>query len=180
MVGLGVELAGALNDFARGVLADYPNLCAEDLRIILIHARDRILPELSEPLARHAQERMTARGVSFKLNTRLADACPGRVVLNPAEEIRAQTLVWTAGTAPNPLLEKLPCERDKRGAVIVDRSLVKGIDGDGGKQEQGDYGRYVAAAACGFAFGTRRQDLSPSVYFWPTRPLRLRVKGPCL
>ena len=119
----GVELAGALNDFARGMLADYPNLRAEELRIILVHARDRILPELSEPLARYAQARMTERGVTFKLNTRLIDARPGAVILSPAEEIRAQTLVWTAGTAPNPLLKSLPVEQDKRGAVVVDSAL---------------------------------------------------------
>jgi NADH dehydrogenase len=120
-------LAGALNDFARGMLADYPNLRTEELRIILVHARDRILPELSEPLARYAQARMTERGVTFKLNTRLTDAGPGAVILRPAEEIRAQTLVWTAGTAPNPLLKTLSVEQDKRGAVIVDSALrVKG------------------------------------------------------
>ena len=119
----GVELAGALNDFARGMLADYPNLRAEELRIILVHARDRILPELSEPLARYAQARMTERGATFKLNTRLIDARPGVVILSPAEEIRAQTLVWTAGTAPNPLLKSLPVEQDKRGAVVVDSML---------------------------------------------------------
>jgi NADH dehydrogenase len=119
----GVELAGALNDFARGVLADYPNLGPEDVRIILVHARDRILPELSEPLARYARERMAERGVTFKLETRLADVRPGKVILNPVEEIPAQTLVWTAGTAPNPMLERLPCEKDKRGAVVVDSML---------------------------------------------------------
>jgi NADH:ubiquinone reductase (H+-translocating) len=119
----GVELAGALNDFARGMLADYPNLRAEELRIILVHARDRILPELSEPLALYAQARMTERGATFKLNTRLIDARPGVVILSPAEEIRAQTLVWTAGTAPNPLLKSLPVEQDKRGAVVVDSML---------------------------------------------------------
>jgi NADH:ubiquinone reductase (H+-translocating) len=119
----GVELAGALNDFARGMLADYPNLRAEELRIILVHARDRILPELSEPLVRYAQARMTERGVIFKLNTRLIDARPGAVILSPAEEIRAQTLAWTAGTAPNPLLKTLPVEQDKRGTVVVDSAL---------------------------------------------------------
>src|SRR5262245_24855376 len=125
----GVELAGALNDFARGILADYPNLRAEELRIILIHARDRILPELSEPLARYAQVRMTERGVIFKLNTRLIDVRPGTVILSPAEEISAQTLAWTAGTAPNPLLKTLPIEQDKRGAVVVDSTLrVMGQD----------------------------------------------------
>ena len=30
----GVELAGALNDFARGILADYPNLRPEELSVI--------------------------------------------------------------------------------------------------------------------------------------------------
>jgi NADH dehydrogenase len=147
----GVELAGALNDFSRGMLADYPSLRPEDLRVILVHSRDRILPELSENLAAYALERMRERGVVFKLNTRLADAGPGNVVLKRMdgareaqarrdaaasnansierghledEEIRTQTLVWTAGTAPNPLLKTLPVQHDKRGAVIVDSALA--------------------------------------------------------
>jgi NADH:ubiquinone reductase (H+-translocating) len=132
----GVELAGALNDFARGMLADYPNLRAEDLRIILVHSRERILPELSASLAAYALERMTARGVTFKLNARLADAQPGVVVLNPAEEIRARTLVWTAGTAPNPLLRELPVEHDRRGAVVVDSTLA--VPGQAGLWAVGD------------------------------------------
>jgi NADH dehydrogenase len=118
----GVELAGALNDFAHGILADYPNLHPEDLSVVLVHSRDRILPELSDSLARYAQTRMEARGVTFRLNTRLADANPGVVVLSDGE-IRAQTLVWTAGTAPNPLLKLLPVETDKRGALVVENTL---------------------------------------------------------
>ena len=147
----GVELAGALNDFARGMLADYPGLRPENLRVILVHSRERILPELSEPLAAYALERMKERGVTFKLNARLADARQGVVVLKPVsgareaparegaagsnasaiehshqedEEIRAQTLVWTAGTIPNPLLKTLRVEHDKRGAIIVDSMLA--------------------------------------------------------
>jgi NADH:ubiquinone reductase (H+-translocating) len=113
----GVELAGSLNDFARGILVDYPNLRTEELQIIVVHSRDRILPELSEPLAAYALQRMTARGVTFKLNQRLADARPGIVVLKSGEEIPAQTLVWTAGTTPNPLLKTLPIEPDSTLSV---------------------------------------------------------------
>ena len=40
----GVELAGAMNDFARGILADYPSLRSGDVRVVLVHSRDRILP----------------------------------------------------------------------------------------------------------------------------------------
>ena len=119
----GVELAGALNDYAHGILADYPRLQREDLRVVLVHSRDRILPELSESLARYAQERMEARGVIFRLNTRLVDAGPGVVTLSDGE-IQAETLVWTAGTAPNPLVQALPLDKDKRRALIVDRTLA--------------------------------------------------------
>jgi NADH dehydrogenase len=119
----GVELAGALNDYAHGILADYPNLRREDLSVVLVHARDRVLPELSESLGRYAQERMEARGVVFRLNTRLSDAGPGVVTLSDGE-IRAETLVWTAGTAPNPLVQALPLEKDKRRALVVDRTLA--------------------------------------------------------
>jgi len=125
----GVELAGALNDFGRGILADYPNLRPEDLNVILVHSREHILPELSESLGRYAQEKMAARGVIFRLNSRLKDFQPGIVALSDGE-ILAETLVWTAGTAPNPLLGTLPVERDKRGAVVVDTTLaLKGHPG---------------------------------------------------
>jgi NADH dehydrogenase len=67
---------------------------------------------------------MGERGVTFKLNTRVVDAQRGVVVLNSREEIRTETLVWTAGTTPNPLLQDLPIERDKRGAVLVDDNLA--------------------------------------------------------
>ena len=131
----GVELAGAINDFAHGILADYPTLQPEDLATILVHSRDRILPELSESLARYAQQRMEARGVKFRLNTRLTDVRPGVVVLSDAA-IRADTLVWTAGTAPNPLLKSLPVEKDKRGAVVVDGAMA--VPGHAGVWALGD------------------------------------------
>ena len=118
----GVELAGALNDFAHGILADYPNLHREDLHVVLVHSRDRILPELSESLARYAQSRMESRGVTFRLNTRVTDANLSGVVLSDGE-IHTQTLVWTAGTAPNPVLKSLSIEKDKRGALVVENTL---------------------------------------------------------
>ncbi len=120
----GAELAGGLNDFVRGMLALYPNVSKEEVRVTVLHSRNRILPELSESLAAYALERMDARGVTFKLNTRVADARRGVVVLDSGEEIRAETLVWTAGTTPNPLLKDLPVGLDKRGAVPVDENLA--------------------------------------------------------
>ncbi len=141
----GAELVGALNDFARGMLADYPNLSADDLRIVLVHSRERILPELSASLAHYALERMRARGVTFELNARVSAARPGVAVLQRMElektdatkkpkpvqvEIPTETLVWAAGVAPSPLLKELAVERDKRGTVLLENTLaVRGHTG---------------------------------------------------
>lgn len=119
----GVELAGALNDFAHGIFPDYHNLNIEELCVILVHSRDRILPELSDTLAAYAQRKMKERGVVFRLGTRLIDAQPGLVTLSDGQ-IPAETLVWTAGTAPNPLIKSLGLVTTPRGAIVVDSTLA--------------------------------------------------------
>lgn len=126
----GAELAGALNDFVRGALFSYPNLAPDDVQVIVVHSRDYILPELSRSLAQYALERMTVRGVTFKLNTRLVEAQEGVVRLRPQEEIRAETLIWTAGVKPHPLVQTLAAAHDPRGAILVDQHLaVPGLAG---------------------------------------------------
>ncbi len=126
----GAELAGALNDFVRGALFSYPTLAPEDVQVIVVHPRDHILPELSRSLAQYAFERMTARGITFKLNTHLVDAQEGVVRLRPQEEIRAETLIWTAGVKPHPLVQTLAAAHDPRGAMIVDQHLaIPGLAG---------------------------------------------------
>jgi NADH dehydrogenase len=119
----GVELAGALNDFAHGILPDYRNLDANELCVTLVHSRDRILPELSETLAAYALEKMKQRGVAFRLGERLVDAQPGVVILSEGK-IATETLVWTAGTAPNPLIKTLAMPTNKRGAIQIDSTLA--------------------------------------------------------
>ena len=119
----GVELAGSLNDLARGILANYPGVDPADVEVVLVHSRDRILPELTESLAKYALERMMQRGVIFRLNTRVKDASESTVVLDSGL-MQAETLIWTAGSAPQPLLASLPFAKDKRGCLIVDKTLA--------------------------------------------------------
>ncbi len=139
----GVELAGGLNDFAQGMLVYYPHIPAEEVKIILVHSRETILPELSESLGKYALERMAERGVSFKLKVRVADARPGVVVLHSGEEIRTKTLVWKAGVRPSPVLQTLPVDRDRRGALVVDSTLA--VPGNSGLWAVGDCAAVIDA-----------------------------------
>lgn len=119
----GAELVGALNDFVRGSRWFYPNIPAEEVSLILVQSGDRIMPELSTDLAEYALEKMKARGVTFKLATRVLDAVPGEVLLNNGESIRTGTLVWTASNSPNPLVRQIGVELNERGAVRTEATL---------------------------------------------------------
>jgi len=180
----GVELAGALNDFGRGILPYYPGLSSKDLNIILVHAGDRILPELSKGLATYALERMTARGVKFILEKRVADAGLGSVVLNTGDVIPCETLLWTAGSAPHPLLRTLPLDLDRRGAVIVDSRLA--VPGHPGLWAVGDCASIAdetgkpCPPTAQFALREARQaayNIHANVKGRPAKPFRFRSLG---
>jgi NADH dehydrogenase len=119
----GTEIVAELYDLVHSVLRYYPGIDPAALRFVLIHSRDRILPELSLELADYALHKLQARGIEFALNARVAGASAEEVMLKDGPSIPTRTLVWTAGNQPNPVLKMLPCERDERGAVIAEGTL---------------------------------------------------------
>ncbi|MCI0398151.1 MAG: NAD(P)/FAD-dependent oxidoreductase [Chloroflexi bacterium] len=124
----GTEMIAELFDLVHSVLRYYPHVEPEALRFVLVHSRDRILPELSPALANYSLRKLQARGVEFVLNARVSGATAGAVLLEDGAAIPTQTIIWTAGNQPNPLLAGLPGEHDRRGAVLADETLqVKGL-----------------------------------------------------
>jgi NADH dehydrogenase len=120
----GVETAAELNDFVRSAGRYYPSIAPDDVRVVLVHPGDRILPEVSASLSAYALKKLTSRGVEVRLKTRIAacdDAC---VRLSGGEGLPSQTLIWTAGVSPNPLLDELDLPRDAGGRVKVDATLA--------------------------------------------------------
>ncbi len=118
----GVETIASINDFLREALPFYAHLKEEMLRIVLVHPGKVILPELGEKLGTYAQKKLAERGVEIRVNTRVAGLTERGVAINDGTMIETDTLIWTAGTSPNPLLQSLPCEKDK-GRVKVNEYL---------------------------------------------------------
>ena len=118
----GVETVAALNDFVREALPFYPNLCENMLRVVLVHSGPVILPELGESLGRYSEKVLAQRGVEIRHNTRVKSMTDGDIVLTDDTSIPSRTLVWTAGTVPNPLVPSLPCAKE-RGRLLVDQFL---------------------------------------------------------
>src|SRR6185369_329888 len=109
----GVETVAAVHDFMHEALAHYPHLQASDIRVVLVHPGAVILPELSEKLGRYAQKKLAARGIELRLETKVKTFTDDGAGLSDGTWIPSANLVWTAGTAPNPLLERLACKKDR-------------------------------------------------------------------
>jgi NADH dehydrogenase len=118
----GVETIAAVNDFVRDAISFYRNLQARDLRIVLVHSGSVILPELNTKLGEYAQEKLRERGIEVKLDTRVLGYRNGIVELSDGSKIPTKTLIWTAGTAPHPILDAVPCLKD-RGRIATNEYM---------------------------------------------------------
>ena len=104
-------------------MRDYHGLERADLRVVLLHSGDRILPELDASLGRFAHRLLSRRGVEIRLGTRLAGATASAALLSTGERVSARTIVTTVPSGPNPLIETLGVELT-RGRLVVDAHLA--------------------------------------------------------
>lgn len=120
----GVELAGALSELAGRVLSvDFKRVAPSETRVVLVEGSDRLLPGMSERSSKVAVESLKAMGVEVKLGHLARDINEHGVQLD-GELIEADTIIWAAGVAANPLTETLGVELDRAGRVIVNQDCT--------------------------------------------------------
>ena len=128
----GVEAFAELEDMARYAIEHYyPRLSPADMRWVLVEAMGRILPEVDLDMAAWTVKQLIARDMDVRLNTRLESISDERIVrLSDGDEFPSETLVWTAGTKPNPMLRDTDLPQDARGRVECEPTLqVAGMPG---------------------------------------------------
>ncbi|MEW9533637.1 NAD(P)/FAD-dependent oxidoreductase [Microbispora sp. NPDC049125] len=119
----GVEALAELEDMARDACRFFRGLRREDMRWILVEATDRILPEVGPDMGRWTAEQLRARGIDIRTGTLLKSAERSHIVLDDGDEFDADTLVWTAGVKPNPLVTAGDLPLDERGRIKADAFL---------------------------------------------------------
>lgn len=125
----GVEAMAELEDLARFACRYYPRVRREDMRWVLVEAAPGILPEIGSSLGDYALENLRHRGIEVFLSTTLQSAEDGVVTLSSGERFEADTLVWTAGVRPSPVVARLGLPVDDRGRIEVDEFLrVRGVE----------------------------------------------------
>jgi NADH dehydrogenase len=125
----GIEALAEMEDVVRDALKNYPELDAGEVRFVLVEATNRILPEVGPTMGAYAARQLDRRGIDLRLETRLESCVDGVIKLSDGETFRAETLVWTAGVKPSPMLNNTDLPRGPRGHLTCLPTLQI-VDGD--------------------------------------------------
>jgi NADH dehydrogenase len=179
-----VETAGELSDFLYSSLRYYKGISVDDLRIVLLHNGDRLLPELSAALGMFTLTKMLGRGIDVRLRTCAESVTDRGVHLIGGDIIEGGTVICTIGTQPNALLDQIPVAK-LRGRLVVNPDMsVPGVEG------------VWAAGDCAAVLNAFDSNISPATAQFaeaqgnvlasnivarlagqPTQPFRYRPKG---
>ena len=180
----GVELAGAIAEIARHVLArEFRSIDSRESSIQVLEAGPRILPTFPPDLAARAQQALERLGVQVRTGCAVRDVAPDSVVAGDTR-IAAATILWAAGVRASPLARSLAVPLDAAGRVRVEPDLS--IPGDDRIFAIGDVATLDSAAGNplpGVAPVAMQQgrhvaeNVKRDLAGLPRRPFRYRDKG---
>ncbi|BDZ61847.1 demethylphylloquinone reductase NdbB [Demequina sediminis] len=119
----GVEAFAETEDMARAALRYYPELKHDDLNFVMVEAMGRILPEMGPDMGAYTVTELERRGMRVLLETRLESCIDGHVALSNGEAFEADTVVWTAGVKPSPVIQSSDLPLGPRGHVNTAATL---------------------------------------------------------
>ena len=119
----GTEVAAQGALMTAELVRNHPRLAGHEPRWLLIDTADRVLPGLSESLARTADRVLRRRGVDIRTKTSVAEATFDAVRLSDGTVVPTRSLIWCVGVRPEPLVESLDLPTN-RGRLVVDEFLA--------------------------------------------------------
>src|SRR5581483_10603153 len=119
----GVELAGAIADLARLVLAkDFKAIDTTKARIRLYEGSPRVLGAFSEKSSQRAKEQLQELGVEVYTSSLVTPIEPGRIKVVD-QWVAADVTIWATGVAASSIGKELGVQTDRAGRVLIEPDL---------------------------------------------------------
>lgn len=120
----GVEFAGTLAELIYSRMRrDYKNLDFKKVKVIILEAGERLLPNIPFRLSNYALERLGKMRVEVRLNSKVSEIEPDELKLSDGSIIKTHTIVWTAGVRGEPVLNNWGLPTNSNGRVPVLNTL---------------------------------------------------------
>ncbi|RIH85292.1 NADH dehydrogenase-like protein [Meiothermus luteus] len=178
----GVELAGALGELRRHVIArDYPSLHPSEVRIALVESAPHLLGTFKPGSRTYAQRFLERLGVELRLGERVVEVTPQGVRLHSGTFIPSHNVIWSAGVSGHPL-PGLPTTRGQRVATTPALFLPEApsvyVVGDLNYLEGPDDRPYPQVAPAAMQQGAwAARNILRSLRKEPQLPFRYKDKG---
>jgi NADH dehydrogenase len=101
----GVETIGELSEMLHKVIHAFHNIEESELRLVLVHSRDTLLPEMKPDLGKAAEKILRKRKLEMVLNARVRAASRHGVYLSTGQMLATRTFICTVGNGANPVVK---------------------------------------------------------------------------
>ena len=119
----GVELARALAEIAtQTMVRDFRRMNPSSARVILVEARDRVLPVYPAKLSMKAEEQLRRLGVEVMTGGVVKNIDEHSVAVGD-QQIATRTVLWAAGVEASGIAKTLNAPLDRAGRVMVNADL---------------------------------------------------------
>ncbi|HRS90298.1 MAG TPA: NAD(P)/FAD-dependent oxidoreductase [Smithellaceae bacterium] len=120
----GIEYAGALAELIHGpLIKDYPKISLQDVQIILVEAADNLAAGMPQKVRDYTFKKLSEMGVHVRLNTKVREVTPSRVILHDQNDLLSATVVWTAGVRGDEIAHLSDIKTGRDGRVTVKPTL---------------------------------------------------------
>jgi NADH dehydrogenase len=121
----GVETAGAMAELIDiAIRHDRLRLDPDRARVVLLDAKERVLPGFSPAASAYAERILRTRGVDVRLGLGVEAVSTAGVRLTDGELVTASAVIWAAGvTVDDTVAAGLPGRRAPGGRVVVEPDL---------------------------------------------------------
>ena len=95
-------------------------------RVLIVEMADRLVPGMGEEIRKFVENALEEIRVEVHTETRVVKVAEHGITLEHNQthtEIETAAVVWVAGVRMSPLAESLKVEKDRRGLMLVERTL---------------------------------------------------------
>lgn len=120
----GVELSTKMADLLRDAVKR--RALRGEPRILIVEMADRLLPGMGQQIREYVEGALEAARIEVHTETRVVQVTETSITLEHNQkrtELATAAVVWVAGVRMNPLTERLAVEKDRRGLMLVERTL---------------------------------------------------------
>lgn len=120
----GVELSTKMADLLRDAVKR--RALRGEPRVLIVEMADRLVPGMGEEIRNFVETALEKCRVEVHTETRVIRVSEHSITLEHNQEqtqMENAAVVWVAGVRVSPLIESLKVEKDRRGLILVERTL---------------------------------------------------------